>query len=342
MTFEEFTAKVVKEIRDYLPPEYENAEIELREVQKLNRTYQALIIRKEGSLIAPSIDLSGYFEAAEQGIEMPEILNHISEAAQIEPPGFDLDQFTDYDSVKDSLFIRISDTEANKDLLKEVPHKDICGLAVTCHVLVDKAEGFTGTVLVTKGLLEKYGVSFEQLYQDAVENSQKLFPAQVRSVESMMMELSGMEMGQSVPQEFSEQVKEIDLERDGMAVITNREGTNGAAVIFYPGVLQSIGDQVKENYFILPSSLHEVIIVADNGEMELSSLQLMVKEINATQVAPKDKLSDTVYHYDSKEHRFEKAVDFERRQKEREMDHSDRKFTSGSKAKARKEKDWER
>ena len=342
MTFDDFTEKVVKEIRDYLPSEYETAEIELKEVQKLNRTYQALIIRKEGSIIAPSIDLTGYYEAAEQGTEMSEILNEIAKAAQIEAPSFDLDQFTNYDNVKDFLFIRISDAEANKDLLKDISHKEISGLAVTCHVLVNQEDGFTGTVLITKGLLENYGVSFDQIYQDAVENSQKLFPAQVRSIESVLLGLSGAEMGRSVPQDFAEQVKNIDLERDGMAVITNREDTHGAAVIFYPGVLQSIGDQIKENYFILPSSLHEVIIVADNGEIELSSLEAMVKEINETQVEPKDRLSDTVYHYDSKEHRFEKAADYERRQKEREMENAAKTADQSKKAKARKERDWQR
>ncbi len=77
------------------------------------------------------------------------------------------------------------------------------------------------------------------------------------------------------------------------------------------------------DFFILPSSIHEVLIVPDNGEMGLKDLEAMVKEVNATQVAPADKLTDSVYHYDSKDKIFELGEKFVQRQAEKEAEHAE-------------------
>ena len=344
MTFEAFQATVLNDIRNYLPEEYGGAEILLNETQKLNQTYPALVIKREEHSIAPSIDLTRFYERAEQGQDMSEILSEIAEIAQIEPEGLNPDRFTDYSEAKNMLFIRVSNCEANKEYLKNIPHKEISGLAVTCHVLVSIDDSSTGSLAVTNDLMKQYGVSFDKLYQDAVENSQKLFPPKVLPITAMIMGMSGFEMGMEseVPDSFSRQVQDIDLERDGMAVITNQTSVNGAAVIFYPDVLKTIGDHVEENYYILPSSIHEVIVVADNKETQLSFLEAMVKEVNHGQVAPKDRLSDTVFHYDYKEHLFERAADYESRINDKEKQETNKDSGHGSKAQRQKEREWER
>ena len=71
--------------------------------------------------------------------------------------------------------------------------------------------------------------------------------------------------------------------------------------------------------FIIPSSVHETILVPDDGVMKRTELESMIRDINANEVSPKDRLSDTLYHYDSKDHKLERAVDFEER---KEMEHS--------------------
>lgn len=67
-------------------------------------------------------------------------------------------------------------------------------------------------------------------------------------------------------------------------------------------MMDAICEKIGSNFFILPSSLHEVLIVPASKNMDLSELEDMVREVNATQVAPPDKLSDSVYRYD-REHR---------------------------------------
>ena len=69
---------------------------------------------------------------------------------------------------------------------------------------------------------------------------------------------------------------------------------------------------------LLKPYLSLFLIVPDNGKMGLSQLEDMVRDVNATQVSPADKLTDSVYHYDSKEKIFELGEKFVARQAEKE------------------------
>ena len=83
-----------------------------------------------------------------------------------------------------------------------------------------------------------------------------------------------------------------------MYVLTNQSKLDGAGALARDGVLDKIGDLMDSNFYVLPSSIHEVLIVPDNGNMQTKELENMVKEVNASQVAPEDLLSDKVQYYD--------------------------------------------
>lgn len=106
-----------------------------------------------------------------------------------------------------------------------------------------------------------------------------------------------------------------------MVVVTNEDRVNGAATMFYPGVMDEIGEKLGGNFFVLPSSLHETIVVPNDGNMEYKALLAMVTEINATEVNKQDKLTDQVYHYDVTDKVFEKASRYEDRKQEKDKSH---------------------
>ena len=337
MNFEEFVNEMKERIKDYLPEEYADATIEIAEARKLNAEYPALIIRREGQMIAPSIDLDTLYRQLEI-CSMEEVLEQTAEIAQRRPEGLNLEVFTDYEAAKDQLFIRISDAEKNKAVLADVPHTEVNGLAITYHVMAEVEENEMGSSMITNQIMEKFGITKEQLHADAMANSPRILPPHIESMESMLSSMMGFGAAKAVPVSFAEQLADVVINRDGgMAVLTNSQKVNGAAVMFYPDVMEQIGDSQQVNIFILPSSTHEVILVPDNGSMKLKDLEDMVKSINASEVAPKDRLSDTVYHYDFKEKLLEKASDYENRTR---GDVSD--STDAPKAKQKKEKDWER
>ena len=102
-----------------------------------------------------------------------------------------------------------------------------------------------------------------------------------------------------------------------MFIITNPQTVDGAGVIFYPEVMDQIGEGFQGNFFILPSSTHETLVIPDNGAFDYRVLEDMVQTINENEVAPEERLSDHVYHYDVKDRVFERADKFEERQKEK-------------------------
>ena len=82
-----------------------------------------------------------------------------------------------------------------------------------------------------------------------------------------------------------------------MYVATNVFKMNGACILLYDGVLKKFAEKIGSDFYILPSSVHEVIFVPANGDMDARYLIQMVKEVNATEVAPDEVLSDNVYIY---------------------------------------------
>ena len=120
-----------------------------------------------------------------------------------------------------------------------------------------------------------------------------------------------------------EQAEMMGIPIDGeeqMFVATVPDKIHGAGIIAYQDFMDQAAERVGGDFYILPSSIHEILIVPDNGQMDLAQLQDMVREVNATQVLPEEKLTDNVYHYDSQEKVFELGEKFVERQADREAE----------------------
>ena len=224
-------------------------------------------------------------------------------------------------STKTHLFIRVSSVEANQEMLGNVPHRLLEDLAITYHIAVDMdSEGMSSTI-ITNELMERYGITQQQLHEDALKSAVSLLPPDIATIGSKMNDLIGdlSVMLTSEEREMMQNIMRDDAQNPTFIVVTNKEQINGAGAIFYPEVMENMGYLVGGDYFILPSSIHETLVLPDNGEMDVQSLKKMVEEVNATQVLPHERLTNEVYHYDTKDHVFEKADRFEKRQKEKEV-----------------------
>ena len=103
-----------------------------------------------------------------------------------------------------------------------------------------------------------------------------------------------------------------------MFIATVPDKNSGAGVLAYQDFMDQAAEKIGGDFYVIPSSIHEILLVPDNGEVQAEGLKEMVQEVNATEVSPEEKLSDNVYHYDSKEHIFELAEKYEARQQEKE------------------------
>lgn len=159
------------------------------------------------------------------------------------------------------------------------------------------------SILVTDSMLRSYGITVGQLHEDALEAAVQTHPATLRNMTDVMRDLMGDAAALFAPDEPSP-----------MWVASVEGGQNGACAIQYPDFLEQAAETLGGDFYVLPSSIHEVLLVADDGSMDLSYLEAMVRSVNETEVAPADRLSDHVFHYDSEEHIFENARAFEVRE----------------------------
>ena len=314
MNFEGFVNRVLDQIKEYLPEAYQDAEFVVRQHEKLNNQYAALTIAN--SKYASIINLEDYFYDYEHGRSFHSIMGAISESITMEQPELDFAALTDFEKAKELLFIRVSSADKNADYLKNVPHTIVEDMAITYHLKMNVDENGVASAVVTHDNLRMYGVSVEELHQVAVENSEKLFPAYTFDLNERMRQNFIDDMKRDgMPDEMIEEfLKEFpEPGEHAMTVVTNDVGVNGAAVVFYPGMLEKMAEINGGDVFILPSSVHEMIIVPDKGNFTPEYLTNTVADINATQVEPWDRLTNEAYHYDPIDKVFEKASAFEER-----------------------------
>ena len=201
-------------------------------------------------------------------------------------------------------------------LVRSHRHAECAKIRTLSAVSEGYPEAFIGIAPQHGGIFAVVFASVEELHQAALENSEKMFPLCTFDLNERMRQSFIDDMKQDgMPDEMIEELlKDFPESRENaMTVVTNDVGVNGAAAIFYSGVMDKIAETTKGDYFILPSSVHETIILPDNGAMTAKELEAMVTEINATQVEPWDRLTDQVYHYDPIDRVFEKAATFEAR-----------------------------
>ncbi len=325
MNFEEFKDNVVENIKDYLPERFENADVTLQDVTKNNdRQLTGLIVRTEDSNITPTIYLEDFFRQYEEGADMDTLLQKIADI-RVEheaPEHLDANKLMDLDEVRDHITCKLLNADMNKEYLSNKPHRLEEDLAVVYYV--DLGGDSTGhmSAPITDHLLDSYGIDIPELDQIAMDNLAKS-DIEFKTMREVLVEM----MFPDGPDENDPRMAMLPPEEEtpSMYVLTNAEKMNGANCILDAKTMEEISEKVGGDFYILPSSLHEVIILPDTPEMDKDTLEHMVQDINAGQVAPEDRLSDHVYMYDSVEKEIVLADKMPERLAAREADKSERK-----------------
>jgi hypothetical protein len=205
-----------------------------------------------------------------------------------------------YEDMKTNIIFRLVNYEKNKKLLEKVPHVKYLDLAVTFHCLVHNDRNGIGTIRITNEHLELWNISIEELQTLAAGNTIKRFPPKIRSMEEVIKQMISDEAGHEVVSEDLQDTlfrDENDTNQSKMYILSNSQGINGATCLIYLNVLKKFSEQIQSDLFILPSSIHEVILVPYDKSILKNSLVEMVNDVNRTQVACDEVLSDKVYYY---------------------------------------------
>lgn len=291
MKFENFTKEVVDKVKEFLPEAYADADVSLQLVNKNNGLkLTGLTIRSVDSNISPTIYLEKYYEDYVSGEDISEILSKIAKIrVENEVTCFETDLVANFETARERIVPRLINAEMNKDILAIKPHKIIADLAVIYTIQIDSDFEGSASVTITKDILKLWGISVDELHEVAISNLKKELPTTFKGMSEVMSEMMGMSLeDMGMPEE------------EQMYVLTNEKKMYGAAALLDVDMMSHIVEQVSD-FFILPSSTHEVLIVPAKPGMDVKELEKMVKEVNETQVAIEDRLSDSVYTYSLEE-----------------------------------------
>ena len=284
MKFEEFCNDIVENIYGYLQ-DYDIDSVRVDKVVKNNGVEcTGVIILLKNEFVAPNIYLDYYYMLYKQGKNLDDILIMISrEYVKARETMEKVDFNVDFDNALDKTIIKLVNYEKNKDKLVDCPYIRFLDLAITFRFIVKLDEyGMASAIISNKELL-KWNMTQESLYEIALENTKRLFPAKISCMDELLSNI--------------EEICPNEEDRKKLHVLTNTEGINGATCLVYDDVIKNFAIKENKSVFILPSSIHEVILLCCE-DAEKESLMKLVKEVNKFIVSEIDYLSDNVYFYD--------------------------------------------
>lgn len=306
MEYEKFKEQFVEDLKERLEAGGEKYSVDLNAVQKMNQNYEAVTVKPEDAIIGVNLNMTEIYERYDRGMSYDTLVREVAEKADRalhDRPDFNLDALQDYDQMKEKLSMEVVSAERNADLLEKVPHKNMEDMAVVYRFVLDSDSDGRGSILVTNQLMDNYGITAEQLHADALQYAPVMRPAVIQTMAETLLEMMGPEAKDMIPV----------LPDDPLFVATVPDKIQGAGVLAYQDFMEQAAERVGGDFFILPSSIHEILLVRDDGTFDINHLEDMVKQVNETEVAPEDLLTDSVYHYDSKEKVFELAEKYEER-----------------------------
>ena len=310
MDIKEFIKTIKEELPDFLPDDvYEDLTIDDVEVAKMNdQKLHGLTFRPKGSDAAPTLYIDDLYERHQNGEDLGFLLidlaNRYEEARNAPvPPDIDIS----WEKVMDNLSFRLLEKRRNTDFLANMPYADVGnGLALIVDINMPGDRNGDWRIAVNHGVMEALGVDKETLFFKAMDDVLVNDPP---VLSDMTQALFSPEKDNLLDR--SDPIDPSDL--GGMYVLTTESGNLGASALFYPDVQEKAAELMGSGYYVLPSSVHECILVPDIAGHNEKDLCAMVKEANRTVVEPKDVLSDNVYHFDKDSRQLTKvAADRER------------------------------
>lgn len=270
----------------------------------------ALIIMKKNDIMSPNIYLECYYKSFCDGITLTEICDKIIKDyhSALSKCPISKDDYTDFDKIQNKIYYRLINYEKNKVFLEQVPHIPYMDLAITFHCKVEEDKNGLQSYCITNHILKKWNLTLSELEDIAKKNTPQLFKPHITTMEQLLQKLCI----EPLFDDFYDWKDDVNYETllnsleecdtIPMYIITNQSGVNGAACILYPNLLKHLAEKFCSNLFLLPSSIHECIIVPETNHKEINyqkeELTKMVQEVNETQVSVDEMLGEHVYYYD--------------------------------------------
>lgn len=291
MNKNEFMEIVKDKVLDVLRERDSTLNAIIEKVTKSNGVLYCGLSFRGKDTVQPVIYLDDFYNRFEAGTNIDDIVNQVVEIYVTNRINdIDIGSITDFETVKDRIVVAIYNTEANVEKLSNIPHKDYKDLSVyyRVDVPINEKEGM-GSMIVNDHILKLWNISMDELDEVAWVNTRRMYPSNLMSMFEILQELCGGEMDEM----------QDCLAKPTMYVLSNVNKLNGAVYIADSDALAMVADELEDDYVVLPSSRHEVIIVplSQISDDDYTYLKDMVYEINRKEVDVEDVLSDNIYIY---------------------------------------------
>lgn len=294
MNYQQFIEEVERRVKEKIKGN-ETITVYIHTAVKNNgKERKGITVSEKGIHISPTIYLEEYFQQFQEGKPIEKIVEKILQLYEEVKCSHPCEEslLQNYKELKGKFACKLIHRGKNEKLLNDIPYVPWMDLAIVVFVLLEVSPYGTATVLVRKEHLEIWGLTEAQLFDEAKKNTPILLPYQFCPMRKLLREICPYA------------VDEGEEEEESLYVLSNKLRSFGAASMLYDGILEKVGQKLGENYYILPSSIHEVIVVPESKSPVKQDLEEMVREINETQVEEEEVLSDRVYYFSRKENRL--------------------------------------
>ena len=253
MDYESFKKEFTEDIKEKLyEMGYGDVDIKINNIKKVNRDYEAMNVVPEGGVMGVSFNLEEIFTKFEQSGDYDSVLKNTTSfvANGIDTaPKTDIDNLLNYEEMKNKLSIEVISAEANKELLLNIPHDRIEDLAAVYRFVLKSESTGKASILVSNEMMQKMGITHEQLKNDALYNAPIIRPAVIKGMNEVIKELMGKEA-----YELANGTGNVE---ESVYVATVPDKDSGAGVLSYQNFMDQAAERVGGDFFILPSSIHE-------------------------------------------------------------------------------------
>lgn len=302
LNYELFKKEMVAKFVSYLPDDLKNAELEIITAEKINQQLDTMIVKQPDCNISPNIYLNQFYE---EYLATGDLEDVIEEAANLYEMAFrkkdsiDMNRLKDINFAKDKIVFQLINTVQNRDMLKRMPHREFHDLSIVYRLVVEMNENGFSSFLITDDYAGNSGMSEEELFALAKDNTWNLLPPKIANMRDIMKNILALDDMDSLLDDTLDK---------NLYVISNDRGINGAATMLYENVFYELATELDSDLYILPSSVHEVIALAADG-ITPEELADMVSEVNMSKVDLSERLSNQVYLYDKDLRKLSLATD---------------------------------
>ncbi|MBR2766848.1 hypothetical protein IKD67_02065 [Candidatus Saccharibacteria bacterium] len=239
-----------------------------------------MILKQEHKSSSPIINLDQSFKQYGK-VPLEELMVKMAKVIKASQLIVDEDMLESYEKCKSQLFMRLASASGKESIMESSPYRLIGDILLTYYVLFPAEASSFYSARVNNRLMRDWGISEEELYEDAVKSTVKLFPP---TITTLVEATTGI----------------ADDECEAL-VVSNKQMMFGAAALFIPSVTSEVVERMGGGFIAIPSSVHEWLVISTNSEFRMKDLRETLKQANQTVTRPEDILSWVPYYYSAEE-----------------------------------------